>query len=85
MAIAVDMTRLAMLVAMDAAILFSLDKDLLRAIEVLWGLPGVAVEVACWFGARRVRLDGTQRPWCRNLNESDFLRVEDKFDYSAPE
>lgn len=37
--IAVAMIRLAMLGAMDAAILFSSGKDLLPAIEVLWDSP----------------------------------------------
>jgi uncharacterized LabA/DUF88 family protein len=84
-AIAVDMIRLAMAGTMDAAILFSSDKDLLPAVEVLWDTPACHVEVAAWAKAPRLRFDGQQRPWCHYLSESDFHSVRDPFDYSAPE
>lgn len=82
-AIAVDMIRLAMSGAYDAAILFSSDNDLMPAVEVLWDLPRVAVEVACWSGAHRLRMPNTKSPWCHNLNRSDYDRVKDVFDYAA--
>ncbi|WP_235434805.1 NYN domain-containing protein [Mycobacterium heckeshornense] len=63
-AIAVDMIRLAMSADMDAAILFSCDKDLLPAIEMIWDYPSCHIEVAAWSGAPRLRIHGTQLPWC---------------------
>lgn len=82
-ALAVDIIRLGMSGYMDAAILFSSDNDLMPAIEVLWDMPRCHVEVAAWSGAARLRLDGTQSPWCHHLNEADFESVRDRYDYSA--
>ena len=83
-ALAVDLVRLAMERVMDAAIVFSSDKDLLPAIETVRDLRLCHVEVACWERSHRLRFPGTQLPWCHNLTEADFLGVEDHFDYSAP-
>ncbi|GAB4908096.1 hypothetical protein MAHJHV65_46010 [Mycobacterium avium subsp. hominissuis] len=83
-AIAVDMIRLAMVGDMDAAILFSSDKDLLPAVETLWDHPSTHVEVAAWTKAPRLRISGTQLPWCHTLSRADFDHVHDPFDYSAP-
>ncbi|MGB8383051.1 MAG: NYN domain-containing protein [Dermatophilaceae bacterium] len=84
-AVAVDLIRLAMSGHMDAAILFSSDNDLLPAVEVLWAMPQCHIEVASWSGASRIRLPGTQHPWCHHLNEGDFQMVRDRYDYSAHE
>lgn len=85
MAVAVDMIRLAMSGYIDAAILFSSDNDLLPAVEVLWAMPQCHIEVASWSGASRIRLSGTQHPWCHHLDEADFQMVRDRYDYSAHE
>lgn len=81
-AIAVDMIRLGMSGYMDVAILFSSDNDLIPAVEVLAAMPQCHVEVASWSGAHRIRLPGTQKPWCHHLSESDFAVVRDSFDYT---
>ena len=83
-ALAVDMMRMAMEGAMDVAVLFSSDNDLLPAVEALFRFPQCHVEVAAWSQAPRIRLDGTQAPWCHYLSETDFLAVRDEFDYSGP-
>jgi uncharacterized LabA/DUF88 family protein len=83
-AIAVDMIRLAMSGSMDVAILFSSDKDLMPAVEVLWEYRGCHVEVAAWTRAPRLRFEGQQRPWCHYLGPGDFDSVRDHFDYTAP-
>jgi len=70
---------------MDVAIVFSSDKDILPAIETVVDLRAAHVEVAAWSEAPRLRFEGEQRPWCHYLSESDFLRVRDRFDYSAPD
>ena len=84
-AIAVDMIRLGMSGYMDATILFSSDNDLMPAVEVLWTMPQCHVEVASWSGAHRIRLPGTQQPWCHHLNENDFRAARDTYDYSTHE
>lgn len=81
-AIAVDLIRLGMTGYMDAAILFSSDNDLLPAVEVLAAMQHCHIEVASWSGAHRLRLAGTQRPWCHYLQEWDFTLARDMFDYS---
>jgi uncharacterized LabA/DUF88 family protein len=83
-AIAVDMIRLAMSGDMDAAILFSCDKDLLPAVEMIWDYPSCHIEVAAWAQAPRLRISGTQLPWCHTLSQADFHHVRDTFDYSTP-
>lgn len=83
-AIAVDMMRMAAGGQFDAAILFSCDKDLLPVVEALTETKLAHVEVAAWAQAPRLRLDGTQKPWCHYLGESDFNSIRDRFDYAAP-
>ena len=56
----------------------SLDKWHLRFLRL-------AVEVASWSGAHRIRFPGTQQPWCHHLNETDFHAVRDTYDYSLHE
>lgn len=83
-AIAVDMMRMAAAGELDVAVLFSCDKDLLPAVEALTETGLAHVEVVAWAKAPRLRLDGTQKPWCHYLSESDFNKIRDRFDYSAP-
>jgi len=78
------MIRLSLSGAMDVAILFSCDKDLLPAVETLWQYQGCHVEVAAWSEAPRLRFEGQQRPWCHYLAESGFDHVRDRVDYSLP-
>jgi uncharacterized LabA/DUF88 family protein len=83
-AIAVDMIELCMSDQMDVAILFSSDKDLLPAVEMIARHRRCHVEVACWAGSNRLRIGSTQKPWCHHLSEADFDSVRDRFDYSLP-
>lgn len=83
-AVAVDMIHLAMSGQMDVAVLFSSDKDLLPPIELLLRHRLCHVEVAAWQKGNRLRIDGTQLPWCHNLNEEAFESVRDTTDYAAP-
>lgn len=82
-AIAVDMIRMGLGHEMDVAILFSSDKDLLAAVEILVDRRICHVEVAAWSGSARVRLDGSEMPWCHFLNDQTFAEVRDWFDYSG--
>lgn len=82
-AIAVDMIRMGLGHGMDVAILFSSDKDLLPAVETLVDRRICHVEVAAWSGAARIRLDGSELPWCHFLNDQAFAEVRDWFDYSG--
>lgn len=81
-AIAVDMIHLAMTGHMDVAILFSSDKDLLPAVEVIYNERLCHVEVAAWTQANRLRFPDTQMPWCHSLNDAAFEAVRDKTDYT---
>ncbi len=83
-ALAVDLVRFAMNGAIDAAIVFTSDMDILPAIELVNRDTPCHVEVACWSGGRRLRIGHTQAPWCHFLGESDFLRVQDQTDYTDP-
>lgn len=82
-AIAVDIVRMFMAREMDAAILFSSDKDLLPALEAVRDLRLGHAEVAAWSGAHRLRFDGTQMPWCHHIDESTYRTLEDQFDYAG--
>jgi len=82
-AIAVDMIRLAHAGAMDVAVLFSSDTDLLPALEALRDLDLCHVEVACWSKGNRLRYDGTQLPWCHSISASQYATLEDPVDYAA--
>ncbi|QKD80148.1 NYN domain-containing protein [Actinomyces marmotae] len=84
-ALAVDLVKHAMKGSIDAAIVFTSDKDILPAIELVYNETPCHVELACWRGGRRLHIDGTQRPWCHFLAEADFLRVQDPTDYAAPD
>lgn len=81
-ALAVDAVWLSMTGATDVAVIFSHDKDLLPAVETLCESPRCHGEVAAWAGQSRLRLDGTQKPWCHNLSEDDYLTVQDQHDYT---
>lgn len=70
--------------SIDAAIVFTSDKDILPAIGLVYNETPCHVELACWSGGRRLRIDGTQTPWCDFLSEADFLHVQDLIDYAAP-
>lgn len=83
-ALAVDAVRLSLTGATDVAVIFSHDKDLLPAVETLFESPRCHGEVAAWAKAYRLRLDGSQRPWCHNLSATDYDAVRDPTDYTAP-
>lgn len=83
-AIAVDMIHLAMEGQMDVAILFSSDKDLLPAVELLVHRRLCHVEVASWEMANRLRFPDSQLPWCHTFNAEAFEAVRDRTDYAAP-
>lgn len=84
--IAVDILRLALVDrAYDVAVVFSADTDLLPAIETVLEVRCGHIEVAAWWGSRqRLRVDGTSKPWCHWLHETDYRAVEDPTDYSRP-
>ena len=88
-ALAVDLVRLGMERAYDAAIVFSSDKDLLPALETVYDLKLGHVEIAAWRGsARSYRIrfnrptDAPQMPWCHWVSEPEFRTVEDQTDYT---
>lgn len=82
-AIAVDMMAMALRKEMDAAILFSSDKDLLPALESIYAERLCHVEVACWSGGRRIKFDGNQLPWCHFIDQQTYRALEDTTDYAA--
>lgn len=81
-ALAVDLVKYAIRGDIDAAIVFTSDKDILPAIELVYWETSCHVELACWSGGHRLRIDDTQVPWCHFLNEGDFLHVQDPTDYA---
>ena len=81
-ALAVDLVRLGMEKAYDAAIVMSGDKDLLPALETVYDLKLGHVELAAWTGCYRLRFAGTQLPWCHWVSEAEFRTVEDDTDYT---
>ncbi len=83
-AIAVDLVRLAMTGAYDAAVLVSADTDLLPAVETIYDLHLAHIEVATWAGANRLRFPASQLPWCHHLSETDYRTVADPTDYTNP-
>lgn len=83
-ALAVDLVKHAMKGTIDAAIVFTSDKDILPAIELVYSETPCHIELACWSGGRRLRIDSTQTPWCHFLTEADFLHVQDTTDYADP-
>lgn len=83
-AIAVDMIHTAFMdKTIDAIILFSSDTDLLPAIELIHRSGACHIEVAAWARGNRLRIDGTQLPWCHNISEESFRTLEDAVDYAA--
>ena len=82
-AVAVDMIRMGLANEMDVAILFSSDKDLLPAVEMLIDRRICHVETAAWSDSHRIRMDGSQLPWCHFLNAETFALVRDWYDYSG--
>jgi NYN domain len=83
-ALAIDFLRLAIEQAYDVGILFSLDTDLVPALEMVSTLKLARVEVAAWAKAFRLRLPGTTLPWCHHLSRADYLTVADPTDYTKP-
>jgi hypothetical protein len=81
-AIAVDLVRLAMTRAFDAAILLSADTDLQPALEIILRTRLSHVEVASWSGAGRLCLPGSRLPWCHHLDKDTYLQVQDLTDYT---
>ncbi|CAM2949046.1 NYN domain-containing protein [Actinomyces slackii] len=82
-ALAVDLVKYAIRGDIDAAIVFTSDKDILPAIEFVYQKTSCHIELACWSGGRRLRVGNTQIPWCQFLNEGDFLSVQDLTDYAG--
>lgn len=76
-AIAVDLMTLAFRGDYDALVLFSSDADLLPALESIISLRLGHVEVACWTGAKSLRIADSKppRPWCHRLSRSDWQAV----------
>lgn len=85
-ALAVDIVRLAGIEdTYDVGIVFSGDTDLLPALEAVLELRCGHLEVAAWKGgSKRLRFDGTSRPWCHWLDEADYAQVVDPIDYTKP-
>lgn len=82
-ALAIDYVRLAMLEEYDVGILFSLDTDLLPALETIANLNLARVEVATW-SKMRLRFPNSGLPWCHYLSVADYRSVLDPTDYTVP-
>lgn len=82
-ALAIDLVRMAMMKAYDAAVVVTTDTDLMPAIEMLYDLHLAHVEIATWSGASRLRFAGTQLPWCHHLSEMDYRTVQDQTNYAV--
>ncbi len=83
-ALAVDVVRMAIEGAYDAAILLSADTDLLPALEAVVEIGTAHVEVAAWQQQHRLRLPREpQRLWCHWISEHEYRRVEDRANYAA--
>jgi uncharacterized LabA/DUF88 family protein len=81
-ALAVDLVRLALQGAYDAAILVSADTDLMPAVETVIDGKLAHLELAAWTGMRRLRFPGTQLPWCHFIDEATYRTIEDHTDYT---
>lgn len=66
----------------DAAILVSSDTDLMPAIETVYTGRLGHIELATWAGARRLRLSGTQLPWCHFISEAEYRTLQDLTDHT---
>ncbi len=82
-ALAIDVVRLAMTSAFDAAMVCSADTDLMPAIETVYDLHLAQIELATWAGARRLRFPSTQLPWCQMISVAQYLTLADTTDYTA--
>jgi hypothetical protein len=74
-AIAVDLIYLALGRRFDALVLFSGDTDLMPAIEMVDRVTVTHMEVACWRGAKSLRLPGTSLPYCHYLGPAEWEAV----------
>jgi uncharacterized LabA/DUF88 family protein len=83
-ALAVDFVRLALEQRYDVGVVFSSDTDLLPALETVAEFKLASIEVAAWSHSYRLRFAGTTRPWCHELDRSDYLAVLDPTDYRKP-
>lgn len=85
-AVAVDLLYLAIRGDYDALVLFSSDTDLVPALEAITGLRLGHVEVACWDGARSLRLGDARpsRPWCHWLTRDDWDSVTEDWSGRTP-
>lgn len=72
--LAVDLIHAAMSQRYDALVLFSSDTDLIPAIELAAEI-GAMVEVACWDGAKPLRIPRTGGPRCHYLTQSEWRSV----------
>jgi uncharacterized LabA/DUF88 family protein len=87
-ALGIDVVRLAVQGAYDVGVLFSTDTDLVPALEAVMEIRtvGAHIEVAAWTcdGQRRsrLRLPGSDLPWCHYLTGADYRSVADKIDYT---
>lgn len=83
MALAIDFVALALDAAYEVGVLASTDTDLKPPIELVLDRNLAVVEVACWRGAlnQPLRLPG-RRLRCHWLDEIDYRRVEDGFNYA---
>ncbi len=82
-ALAIDLVRMTMTKACDAAVVVSSDTDLMPAIEMVYDFRLAHVEVATWSGANRLRFPDTQLPWCHHVSELEYRTVEDQTDYAT--
>ena len=78
-ALAVDFVRLAASGTYDVGVLFSMDTDLVPALEA--GRDYAHVEVAAWKGSNRRLAIGQNLPWCHFLDRGDYDAVRDGTDY----
>jgi len=81
-ALAIDLVRLAMQKAYDAAVLVSADTDLMPAVETVFDLRLAHIELAAWSGMRRLRFPRTQLPWCHFIDEATYRTLQDPTDYT---
>lgn len=80
-ALAVDLAEAAIRKSYDSIIVFSSDTDLTPALELVLRVDGPHLELACWSGAKPLRVPlpgpGTRRVYCHYLNEQAFLGCRD--------
>ena len=84
--LAIDLVRGSLEGSYDVAVLFSRDTDLLPAVEMVYQQhqrTGAGIELATWQGTSRLRLEGTQVPYCHYLTEAEWQVCRDRYDYLA--